>query len=866
MNMQSSQRTPWVGLLLVFLPFATWATESAPDAVQPARYAYKFDYRMLYGKMAETAETNALVLPAAKSGTYGLEIRVNDRLIGVHQVRLTHVSGVFRACLEAAVIERLGISEKALSRHAHDILDGSASCVTAERLTDGAKFVVDFSNLKLDISIPQASLAIANADWPMPDQWESGETAGRIAYNSNYFEAQNPAGKNKGVFLALDMGLDVGKYHVRQHANLSAQQSAGAKNFTARNDSIVLFTDIEQIGATATLGQSYTRARLFEPTVIRGLNIQTDDRMLAPEWRSPKPAIEGISRTGSRIEIRQFGVLQYETSVPPGPYRLTDLPLSGNGFDLDVTAIESDGVISRFAVPTVTSTFLLPEGSDFGNLSIGEMLSSARRRHAIAQFEWQSGVSHGFTLNAGLTGLKRYAAGLLGAGASTPLGAVSLNVTGSRSGAETMSEKMRGGSISGSFSKGFSRTNTNFVIGAIRLSSRGYESALDNVDRKDQELGRFSAYWHAKFRSRVNVSIGQRLGDFGNLTLSAARSVAWNGGTPSDSLAAAYSLMFRNGMALNTSVARSQYVGNKAQWTGTLGLSVPLGGTFSSSGGSTVTLSGTGSNSGPGQYALGYNNSIALSDGRSVSYGTSASSQVGATGDLSGYANYNSTTTNAAMHLSGNASHRQFFGSVNGAAVIHRGGINFARNLGDTLVLVHAPGAEGARIGGMNEQLVADNGYALLSFANPYARNVIDMGTAQDNIGYRADDPIKTIIPRAGTVTTLSFAGSLQDVFLLSLNTHGLGQPSFGAEIRSSEGTLLGYVGQGGRAEVRVPSDVRYVQVTLDAKNKRMCRSDLNEARKKFVRVGDIKQASVSCVPAQERTAPEAGRPLARLP
>ena len=62
------------------------------------------------------------------------------------------------------------------------------------------------------------------------------------------------------------------------------------------------------------------------------------------------PVIRGVANSNAKVTIAQSGNTIYETSVPPGPFEISDLSTTGYGSDLIVTVEEADGSKRSFSV------------------------------------------------------------------------------------------------------------------------------------------------------------------------------------------------------------------------------------------------------------------------------------------------------------------------------------------------------------------------------------------------------------------------------------------------------------------------------------------------------------------------------------
>ena len=102
--------------------------------------------------------------------------------------------------------------------------------------------------------------------------------------------------------------------------------------------------DVPVLRSQLTLGDSATSGDLFDSMTVRGIQLQSDDRMLPEGLRYYTPMVRGIAETNAKVQVTQRGQTLYETTVPPGPFELSDIGAMGYGGDLQVTVTEADGL------------------------------------------------------------------------------------------------------------------------------------------------------------------------------------------------------------------------------------------------------------------------------------------------------------------------------------------------------------------------------------------------------------------------------------------------------------------------------------------------------------------------------------------
>ena len=141
---------------------------------------------------------------------------------------------------------------------------------------------------------------------------------------------------------------------------------------------------------------------------------------------------------------------------------------------------------------------------------------------------------------------------------------------------------------------------------------------------------------------------------------------------------------------------------------------------------------------------------------------------------------------------------------MTGGIVAHAGGVTFAPELGDTIGIVQAPDAQGARINGNHSAQVGKGGYAVVPHLTPYRQNVVELDPKDLSVDVELKTAAQNVAPRAGSVVKLQFdTVSGQAILITALREDGSLLP-FGSDVFDESGASVGIVGQGGKAFVRV--------------------------------------------------------------
>ena len=101
-----------------------------------------------------------------------------------------------------------------------------------------------------------------------------------------------------------------------------------------------------------------------------------------------------------------------------------------------------------------------------------------------------------------------------------------------------------------------------------------------------------------------------------------------------------------------------------------------------------------------------------------------------------------------------NAARQYQSGSVgaSGAIVVHGGGVNLSRTVGDTFALMQVDGLSGAELRAGDGGKLARNGYLVQPYAQPYRVNTLNLDTRQLGADAELEDTVQQVVPRRGAV------------------------------------------------------------------------------------------------------------------
>jgi outer membrane usher protein len=427
---------------------------------------------------------------------------------------------------------------------------------------------------------------------------------------------------------------------------------------------------------------------------FRGGQLASDDDMLPDSLKGYAPVVRGIARTNAQVIIRQNGYQIYQSFVAPGAFEITDMYPTGGAGDLDVTIKEADGSEQHFSVPFASLPVLQREGRIKYALTGGQYRSynGSVDKTPFGQMSVILGLPYGFTFYGGLQESSKYQSLAAGVGKNMgDFGAISSDITQGWSTPYNM-PKSNGQSWRARYSKNFASTGTNFAIAGYRYSTSGYYGMQEVLD----SYGDSNALQDRR-RNRAELTLSQGLGDnLGSLMLNASHEDYWNSGKAMESWSVGYNnywhsisygltwTLSRNGSTGSYSAHQSD---GKNQMLA-LNISIPLEKllpqTWANYGMNASKHNGTTHSVGLNGVAMPNN---ALNWNIQQGYGTH---DVAYTGNMNG--DYRGTYGELTAGYSYDKNTDRLNYGIQGGVVAHANGVTFSQPLGETNVLIAAPG------------------------------------------------------------------------------------------------------------------------------------------------------------------------------
>ncbi|MCT6592551.1 fimbria/pilus outer membrane usher protein [Pantoea dispersa] len=782
-----------------------------PAAASPAVW---FNPRFLSDDPASVADLSRFSLgEEVPPGTYRVDIFLNGSLMSTRDVTFVAGDGkqTLSPCLTTGMLRGMGVREASTP----DRFSLRNGCRPLAALIPGATTHYDVSRQRLDLTVPQAAMQSTARGYIPPGEWDEGIPAGLLNYT---FTGNRMSGRYAGenYFLNLQSGLNAGPWRLRD--NSSWMQSSQGIYTASRWQHINTWVerDIIPWRSRLIMGDASTPADVFDSVSLRGIQLLSDEAMLPDSQRGFAPVIHGIAQATSTVTVKQNGYQIYQTTVPPGPFNITDLYPAGNSGDLQVTLSGPAGSRS-WTVPWSTVPGLQREGFTKYALSAGEYRSGLAQQDnpSFVQGTVLRGLPYGWTAYGGTQLSANYHAYNLGLGKNMGrAGALSVDITHATAVLPDGSQH-QGQSLHLLYNKSLTDWGTSIQLAGYRYSTQGFFTLADTAygrmsgysltgqDGPFLVQPRYTDYYDLRHspRGRVQLSLSQQAGSSGSLYLSGSTQSWWGTSQTDRQLQAGVSATTGDvTWNLSYSLIQSAWMdGTDRQLA--VSLSVPLSHWLRPSGSNPFRnaragLAVTTGKDSPATTLASLSGTLLQDD--SLSY----SLQQGASGQGAGYSgnaslSWRTPWATPSVGYSQASDQRQLYYTLSGGMVAHSGGLTLSQPLGDTLILVNTGGAGGIPVGSLPGIRTDYRGYAVIPYASDYRENRVALDVNALPANTDVDDPVSVMVPTHGAVVRADFRARVGLRTLMTLTYNGRPVP-FGASAHSEVSGDTGIVGDNG--------------------------------------------------------------------
>lgn len=828
----------WIPCMLCLAPLPLSASE--PVEFNQSFLRSQVDVRTF-------AEGNP-VLP----GDYHIDLYVNERWKGRTEVRFELPDAqalVAQPCFDAKLFETLGLDLERLDEKTRAELQSGPVCAPLGEIVEGTRAEFDSGALRLDVTAPQIVLQRNARGYVRPELWDDGITAATLQYDYNAYHSEfNNQSSYTSQYLGLRGGLNVGPWRVRYRGTAN-WNSPGEWRY--QNTAIDAERGIAPWHGRLTIGESSTDGQVFDSLGFRGIQLASDDRMRADSQRGFAPVVRGIANSNARVRISQQGAQIYETTVPPGPFVIDDIYPMGTGGDLLVTVTEANGTEQRFTVTYASIPELLRPGMTRYAVVAGQYRNNAiHDKPLLVMSTLQHGFTNVLTGYSGLIGAEGYVAGSAGVALNTSFGALAADITHARTDLR-QDGTHSGQSLRLTYAKILPVINTNVTLASYRYSSSGYYDAADAFALRDQAI-RYEPDARARLsghrRNRFVVNATQTLPKgYGSIAAYASVQDYWGRhGTETEYQASYNNQIGQVGLGISASRTRNL---TQNRWNNQFMVTVamPLGRTRHAPRLSTTFTGGHDVKSAQTALAgsLGADSQYHYNAFSSVNrHSTDGSTRVN--GGVSG--SWSAPYATAGGSFSAGKGYQQYGATLSGGIVAYGGGVVLSPSLGDTVGVIEAEHAAGARVTNYSGVRVNGGGRAVVPYLTPYRQNAVEIDPKGISTDVELLSTSQHVAPTAGAVSLLRFVTE-RGYSVLIRGRLASGEPlPFAAGIFDEQGGNVGYVAQGGQSIVRVARNEGTLVVKWGEQSGQRCTLDYAvDADPKAPRTDGFRRVAAMC-------------------
>lgn len=759
-------------------------------------------------------------------GTYSVNVYINGNFVTKQDAVMT-ADGPEEALTPAWSVNTLlasGVKSSALAADGKLDMSPAAGDRPVPGILNhlaGAQARFDFSRQRLDITVPEIFVDRTLYGATDPRFWEDGLTAGVVDYNFSGWKntaSHNGVQNTDSAFLSLKNSVSLGAWRAHNFSTWSYNALAhnadafdnSERRVTQRWQAINTWLDrpVPALRGLLSIGDRYTPSDVFDSVQFRGVQLATDEEMYPDILRNFAPIIRGTASSSARVTVRQNNTIIYETTVPPGPFTITDIPSASLSGDLYVTVREADGTVRSFAQGSSSVAVMQREGQLRYALTGGKLRSSglSTREPQFLQGTAIYGLPNDLTAYGGLLGADGYQAGSVGLGSTLGVaGALSADVTLAKARFNdpfnvSSTTDSTGHALRLRYSKAVVETGTTLMLAALRYSTQGYYSFTDaNALTDSNKVTTFTTdgvvvtpVVRGRARQETQLNLNQSLGGvLGSVGLNASRKTFWDLASEQESLSANWNWNLK-GVGIGVGYQLSRWPGSLQHddQIVTLTITLPLSrwlygpqstqslystsSTIRESGGS-QTLSNTVGGT------LLEDNKLAWSVGQSaVRSGTDYGASNSSSGNLN--ASYSGMAGKFSAGYNQTSGTRQMNAGLQGVIVATKYGVTLGQSPGETMALLHAPGAASVKVK-TGTGIETDWWGNTVVPAQPYRRNRFDLDVLSAGQNVTLGDTSREVIPTRGAVAVAIYDTSVGHQVLMTL-TRGSKPLPFGAQVK----------------------------------------------------------------------------------
>jgi outer membrane usher protein len=168
---------------------------------------------------------------------------------------------------------------------------------------------------------------------------------------------------------------------------------------------------------------------------------------------------------------------------------------------------------------------------------------------------------------------------------------------------------------------------------------------------------------------------------------------------------------------------------------------------------------------------------------------------------VSANAGYLAPATQARVNAGYANGYTQMGGGLSGTVVAYQGGVVLSSQTGDTLAVIEAKDAAGARVATAPGVVVDTHGHAVIAGMEPYTLNSVEIDTKGLPMGVELKSTEQHFAPTDGAVVRVKFDTNYRgQAVVMNLRRPNGDAVPFGADVLDADGNSIGTVSQGSRA------------------------------------------------------------------
>lgn len=229
--------------------------------------ASEFDTSLLVGNSAQADMSRFYTDDKYPVGQQLVDVYINTIWKGQFLVELSDQQKI---SMKLDEIKKLGLNiPESILKNSHQ-----DQYIPIDELFDKINYQLNFSEMKLDISMPQIYIKKSEQGSVDPEFWSHGINALILSYNSNYYSYSEHGGSsNESFFTTLNTGFNFESWQFRDESNYS-YYSNGDSGW--KNNSRYIYRPISKIMSGLTIGDFYTPADVFSSIKMRGIALGTE--------------------------------------------------------------------------------------------------------------------------------------------------------------------------------------------------------------------------------------------------------------------------------------------------------------------------------------------------------------------------------------------------------------------------------------------------------------------------------------------------------------------------------------------------------------------------------------------------------------